>query len=45
MVGAEEDQALLNKTEYKTSYATAIVDRFIRTIKDKLESRVRNEYA
>ena len=27
----------INKTEYKTSYATAIVDRFIRTIKDKLE--------
>ena len=27
----------INKSEYKTSYATAIVDRFIRTIKDKLE--------
>jgi len=27
----------INKTEYKTSYATAIVDRFIRTIKDELE--------
>ena len=27
----------INKSDYKTSYATAIVDRFIRTIKDKLE--------
>jgi hypothetical protein len=27
----------VNKSDYKTSYATAIVDRFIRTIKDKLE--------
>ena len=27
----------INKSEYKTSYATAIVDRFIRTMKDKLE--------
>ena len=26
----------INKTEYKTSNATAIVGRFIRTIKDKL---------
>jgi len=35
----EEDKTLLqNKSEYKTSYAIAIVDRFIRTIKDKLES-------
>ena len=34
MVGAEEDQALLYK---QISLATAIVDRFIRTIKDKLE--------
>jgi len=27
----------INKSDYKTSYATAIVDRFIRTIKEKLE--------
>ena len=27
----------INKSDYKTSYATTIVDRFIRTIKDKLE--------
>ena len=27
----------INKSDYKTSYATAIVDRLIRTIKDKLE--------
>ncbi len=27
----------INKSDYKTSYATAIVDRFIRTLKDKLE--------
>jgi hypothetical protein len=27
----------VNKSDYKTSYATAIIDRFIRTIKDKLE--------
>ena len=27
----------INKSDYKTSYATAIIDRFIRTIKDKLE--------
>ena len=27
----------INKSDYKTSYATVIVDRFIRTIKDKLE--------
>ena len=27
----------INKSAYKTSYAAAIVDRFIRTIKEKLE--------
>ena len=27
----------INKSDYKTSYATAIVDRFIRTVKEKLE--------
>ena len=27
----------INKSDYKTSYATAIIDRFIRTVKDKLE--------
>ena len=27
----------INKSDYKTSYAAAIVDRFIRTIKEKLE--------
>ena len=27
----------INKSDYKTSYATAIVDRFIHTIKEKLE--------
>ena len=27
----------INKSDYKTSYATAIVDRFIRIIKEKLE--------
>ena len=27
----------INKSDYKTSYATAIIDRFIRTIKEKLE--------
>ena len=27
----------INKSDYKTTYATAIVDRFIRTIKEKLE--------
>ena len=27
----------INKSDYKTLYATAIVDRFIRTIKEKLE--------
>ena len=28
----------VNKTQFKTSFATAIVDRFIRTIKEKLET-------
>ena len=38
MIGAKEDKTLLHKQiRVKTSYATAIVDRFIRTIKDKLE--------
>ena len=27
----------INKSDYKTSYATAIIDRFTRTIKEKLE--------
>ncbi len=27
----------INKSDYKQTYATAIVDRFIRTIKEKLE--------
>ncbi len=27
----------INKSQYKTSYATALVDRFIRTIKDKYD--------
>ena len=27
----------INKSDYKTSYATTIVDRFIRTVKEKLE--------
>ncbi len=28
----------INKSDYKTSYATAVADRFIRTIKDKLHT-------
>jgi hypothetical protein len=28
----------INKSDYKTTYATAIVDRFIRTIRSKLET-------
>ena len=38
MAGNKEYSSLRKKkSDYKTSYATAIVDRFIRTIKEKLE--------